>query len=113
MKASTDSVRKAGEQQQQKTLRVTDWFTEPQCENVVRRREVWGLLGWYHENIVRPQLGLRGFFRRLWWRLSGQRRRLLSPWQEIAFVNEERARMQRLMAENGDLQAKPSVIQKP
>lgn len=64
-------------------MQVSDWFKRPEAELVCRREDVWTLLGWYHTKIVQPQLGFRGAFRRLWWQLTGQSRRLESPWQEI------------------------------
>lgn len=63
---------------------VRAWFSEADgCSSIARRSEVWGLLGWYHSTIVEPQLGFPGFLRRLWWRFTGQKTRLLSPWMQI------------------------------
>ena len=59
-----------------------EWFfKENGGEQVARRCEVAAFVGWYHEHHVAPHLGLAGVFRRLWWRISGQQRRLLSPWE--------------------------------
>lgn len=77
-------------------LRVRDWYMAPDCEQVARRSQVWGLFGWYHRTVVEPQLGFAGGFRRLWWRLTGQRGRLLSPWDQLelrlAALAEQHAR---------------------
>lgn len=74
-----------------KQLNVRDYFTEPRAEEVVRKIEAWTLLQWYHHRYVLPNLGLRGFFRRLWARIyshkvDGHRIELIaltSPWDEI------------------------------
>lgn len=62
---------------------VRDWYTLPEAEHIARRREVWGLLRWYHHTWVVPNRGVRGVLRRIWWRLTGQRRKLLSPWEQL------------------------------
>lgn len=77
------AARKEVERRAQQQLRVRDWYVSPDCEQVARRHQVWGLLGWYHRTVVAPQLGIRGALRRLWWRLSGQRHRVLSPWEQL------------------------------
>lgn len=60
------------------------WFVkEAGADSVARRHEVWALLGWYHQTVVEPQIGFLGAFRRLWWLLTGQHHRLLSPWKAI------------------------------
>ncbi len=70
------------------TLKVTDWYVlEQGCDQVARRREVWGLLGWYHRTQVEPYLGLRGLFRRLWNRLRGKAYLNLSVWDRISLTN--------------------------
>lgn len=65
--APGDSKRKPGE-----ALRVSDWHTLPEADLVVRRRQVWGLLEWYHRTQVVPQLGLKGMLRRFWNRVTGK-----------------------------------------
>lgn len=78
-----------------KTIGVRDWFVGESAETIARKVEVWTLLQWYHERYVLPNLGLRGFFRRLYVRLFGKRLKspggktinvellaLISPWQE-------------------------------
>lgn len=64
-------------------LPVRSFFVEPDCDHVARLRNVWGLLGWYHRTVVAPQLTIRGQLKRLWWRLTGQRWKLMSPWEQL------------------------------
>lgn len=64
-------------------LRVAHWFSGQSASQLARRHEVWTLLGWYHQRVVEPQLGVAGALRRLWWRLSGQTWRL-SPWRDVS-----------------------------
>lgn len=64
-------------------LPLREWFVMPDANTVARRHEVWTLLGWYHQKVVKPQLGFTGAFRRLWWILTGQSDRLLSPWEQV------------------------------
>lgn len=66
-----------------------EWFVRPGAEMVTRRHEVWALLGWYHHTIVEPRLSVSGNLRRLWWRISGQKARLLDPWSMIMKRKEE------------------------
>lgn len=80
---------------------VRDWFVRPEAELVVRRQDVWTLLGWYHTKIVEPQLGFAGAFRRLWWQLTGRARKLQSPWQEIHKAIEVSRSMREIAKRNG------------
>lgn len=64
-------------------MKPRDWFVRPGAELVARRADVWALLAWYHHNHVEPHLGLMGVLRRFWWRISGQKFKLLSPWELI------------------------------
>jgi len=77
------AAQKEMERRAKRQLRVRDWYVSPDCEQVARRHQVWWMLGWYHRTVVAPQLGIRGAVRRLWWRLTGQRHRLMSPWEQL------------------------------
>ncbi len=65
------------------TLKVSDWYIVPQADQIARRREVWGLLGWYHRTQVEPYLGIRGSLRKLWNRLRGKAAENLSIWDRL------------------------------
>jgi hypothetical protein len=70
------------------SLKVGDWFKVPDCDQVARRHQVWGLLDWYHHNVVVPNQGIPGVFRRLYWRIRGRfdpayRMKLYSPWEQL------------------------------
>lgn len=81
----------------QEGVNIRDWFVMPEANSVARRHEVWTLLGWYHQKVVKPQLGFTGGLRRLWWQLTGQSYKLVSPWEEIHRVVElKRTRRARL-----------------
>lgn len=91
------------------SLKVGDWYNGEGGDQVARRHQVWGLIGWYHAAVVEPQLGFRGAFRRLGYRLAGwlhwskdkridYRKKLMSPWDllEIRAMLEERERLRGL-----------------
>lgn len=82
-KAYAAAARAGGEGQGDPT-RPSDWFKMPQADLVTRRRHVFGLLRWYHEEWIEPRLGWRGLVMPVWWRLTGQKHRLVSnPWALI------------------------------
>lgn len=97
-------------------LNLRNWYVQDEgCEQVARRVEVWSLLGWYHEQVVQPQLGFRGLLRRLWRILTGQRWKLMGPWETmraqravLAMAAEQEAARQRAEAE-----AKPTTEPAP
>lgn len=103
-KRALEEIKKSGMNRPIRHVGVRDWFTEPDAELVTRRVEVWTLLKWYHERYVLPNLGLRGFFRRLWVRLTGKKLdghpieliSLTNPWEEIIVKNAIRAAMEEL-----------------
>lgn len=101
------AAQKEMERRAKQQLRVRDWYVSPDCDQVARRHQVWGLLGWYHRAVVAPQLGIRGALRRLWWRLSGQRHRILSPWEQLEARAAAIAAMRaaELAEEAGDLES--------
>lgn len=107
MKGPRNVLAKQQRGRQRQPLKVGDWYTAPRAGEVARRSEVWGLLGWYHRNVVAPQLGIRGALRRLWWRLSGQRHRILSPWEQLEARAAAIAAMRaaELAEEMGDLES--------
>ena len=87
------------QQQRQKDahppLALTDWFHAPECDQAVRRHQVWSLLAWYHHEIIVPHRGIRGALRRMGWRIQARlhpnetgrhraRVALLSTWERIA-----------------------------
>lgn len=82
----------AGRQRAGSPERIRDWRKPPECEQVARREDVWYLLAWYHHEVVRPELGLRGFLRRLWRRIKGEKIKLLSPWEQLSIRDEWEAR---------------------
>lgn len=82
-------------------MTVSDWFKRPEAELVVRRQDVWTLLGWYHTKVVQPQLGFAGCLRRLWWQLTGRHRKLISPWQEIHNALEYSRTVREITKRNG------------
>lgn len=79
------------------TDHVSNWFAGERATQVVRRHEVWGLLGWYHHKVVEPQLGLAGLLRRWWWRATGQLAKL-SPWRDLEERKERVKAHRALMA---------------
>lgn len=95
-------------------MRPSEWFVAPKAEQVARRSEVWALLGWYHATQVQPHLTVRGAFKRLWWRLTGQDRKLMSPWEELTEVmrlrEAARARHAELAASNGSHDSPPQRL---
>lgn len=99
-------------QKKPETFRVSEWFAGPDAERVVRRADVWALLGWYHRTQVKPHLTVRGALRRLWWKISGQPERLLSPWEElaarIAFRKAQREFAEAIARQNGNAAEEPS-----
>jgi hypothetical protein len=84
---------------------VRDWYTAPRARDFATRSEVWGLLRWYHHTWVVPHRGLRGFLRRIWARLTGNRGFLMSPWEQLelrlALLAHQQAAQERVRA-NGD-----------
>src|SRR5690606_6561504 len=95
MKGPRNVLAKQKRGRQRQPLKVGDWYTAPRAGEVARRSEVWGLLRWYHETWVQPHRGVRGMIRRMWWRLTRQHQRLLSPWEQLdarmAVLAERRA----------------------
>lgn len=81
MSKRTASGKTAGDE---KALTPRDWYGSEGHGRIATRGEVWALMGWHYHRFVEPQLGLAGFLRRLWWRLTRQRMKLLSPWQQLA-----------------------------
>lgn len=91
--------------------RPSHWFTIPRgADNVVRRRHAWGLLGWYHETVVKPNMGLAGFFRRCWWRITGNVDQLRSPWEKVDAAIAMREQREALEAAAA---AKPAIEPTP
>lgn len=93
---------------------IGDWFKKPAADEVARKHHVWGLLAWYHHQVVAPRLGIRGAFRMLWWRIlsiwkPGYRVRLMSPWEQIHFRLEQ----QRVMAETAAKNGRPDPVGAP
>lgn len=96
-------------------LRLTDWYAMPGADLVTRRRQVFGLLGWYHHRVVLPNLGLRGMLRRGWARVFGLRMKLggktyplgyinlVSPWMSIDIKAEHREEILAAMGEGPKL----------
>lgn len=89
--------------QNQESLPLSAWFTMSKgADQVARRRQVWGLLGFYHHRVALPNHGLAGFLRRLYYRIFGTRIRLggrtynmdlirlRSPWEHIGLKVEHR-----------------------
>lgn len=77
-----------------RAIPLEDWAFGPESELATRRHQVFALLGWYHKNYVLPNRGLKGMLRRVWLRIRGQERRILSPWEAIELHNraeQERA----------------------
>ncbi|HSH45177.1 MAG TPA: hypothetical protein VK966_04950, partial [Longimicrobiales bacterium] len=67
------------------------WRTPPDAREYARRYQVWELLAWDEHDVLRPNRGLRGFLRRLWYRLTGQKHKLLSPWEQLRIGDHRKA----------------------
>jgi len=78
MKPGESSVQRA------KPVPVAHFYKMPECNELMRRTHAWGLLAWYHRTWIVPNRGIRGVLRRMWWRVTGNREKLLSPWEQIA-----------------------------
>lgn len=72
---------------------IGEWRTVPNSREHVRRGHVWELLAWYHHEVIRPEFTLRAWLRRLWWTLTGNRVKLMSPWEQLALRTEIEAKM--------------------
>lgn len=56
----------------------------PDGREYARRYQVWGLLAWYHHEVLeRRYLSPWARLKRLWWRLTGQKVKLMSPFQQL------------------------------
>ena len=64
---------------------IKEFREAPDAREYVRRYQLWELLGWYEHEVVRPNRGLKGFLRRLWWRVTGQKVKLMSPFQQLIY----------------------------
>lgn len=63
-----------------------EWRRPPDCREYARRHHVWGLLEWYHEQVLFGHyFGFRNRMKRLWWKLTGQNLKLMSPWKQLVF----------------------------
>lgn len=62
-------------------LQLRDWFAGKEAEMVARRNEVFALLGHYHRTQVLPRLTVRGALVRLWWKVTGQKYKLMDWWE--------------------------------
>lgn len=71
------------EQQMPPVKTIAEWRRPPDCREYARRYQVWELLAWYHHEVVRPELGVRGFMRRLWNRIRGKGVKNMSPWEQL------------------------------
>jgi hypothetical protein len=91
--------------QKARAIPVRYWYTAPRARDLATRTEIWGLLRWYHDTWVVPHRGLRGFLRRIWARITGNRAFLMSPWEQLdlreALVAQLQAAQERARA-NGD-----------
>jgi hypothetical protein len=91
----------------QPQLRVRDWYEGEAGDLIARRREVWLLLRWYHHRYVLPNLGVRGFIRRVWVRFFGKKLHghnvelaaLESPWKDYELRAMIRAALEQIEAE--------------
>lgn len=71
---------------------IGEWRRPPDAREFARRYQVWELLEWYEHEVARPERGLKGFLRRLWYRLRGKRIKLMSPWEQLRIRDELEAR---------------------
>lgn len=113
MKASSKTVTKRNAEKNEQRSKIRQWFTKPDCELVARREDVWGILQWYHHTVIQPNVGLRGFLRRLWLRLTGQRWELLSPWEKLYHVRmqkEAEEALARAAAAEEEATSRPEVV---
>lgn len=100
---SRDEIRKAAAQAYKDRIErhrladtpktIGEWRSVPDSREFARRGHVWEILAWYHHEVIRPELGLRAWFRRLWHRLRGNRVKLMSPWEQLAFRAQQEGRL--------------------
>jgi len=69
-------------------LTIRQFRKPPQSELVLRRGEAWALLAWYHHEVFLRHYGLRAWLRRVWWTLTRQKVKLLSPWEQLSLRDQ-------------------------
>lgn len=68
-------------------LKLSEWYGMPGADLVTRRRQVFGLLGWYHHRVLLPNLGVKGAVVRCYLRIFGTRIRLGGVMHNMGYIN--------------------------
>ena len=72
---------------------IAEWRRAPDAREFARRYQVWELLAWYHHEVLRPDMGIRGGIRRLWNWVRGKSPKNLSPWEQLKIRESDEARI--------------------